>query len=77
MTNCRDITKQASDYLDRHLTLRQRLAFALHLLICGKCRLFLRHLRLALTVYQHMPQQEISTQEAEAVVSKALGDKLP
>lgn len=75
MPNCRDITNQASDYLDGHLTLRQRLAFAWHLLLCGQCREFLRQLRLALAVYQRMPQQEITAQEAEAVVGKVLGDK--
>ncbi len=75
MLNCRDITKQASDYVDGHLSVRQRLAFAFHLLICGQCRAFLRQLRLAVGMYHRVPAKELSAEEAAAVVSKVLASK--
>lgn len=73
MLTCKDIARQASDYVDGHLTVRQRLAFAFHLLLCGQCREFLRQLRLALRFYHQLPAKELSPQEAEAVVNKVLG----
>lgn len=73
MLTCKDIAKQASEYVDGHQTLRQRLAFVLHLLLCGQCREFLRQLRLAVRFYHRLPARELSRQEAEAVVSKVLG----
>jgi hypothetical protein len=72
MYKCRDIAKHASEYVDRQLSLRERLAFALHLLICGHCREFLRQLRLALALYRRLPSQELTAIEAEAVVQKVL-----
>jgi hypothetical protein len=72
MLKCRDIAKHSSEYVDKTLTLRQRLAFAFHLLICGKCREFIRQLRLALALYARMPAKELSQAEAEAVVKRVL-----
>ena len=77
MLTCKDIARQASDYVDRHLTPRQRLAFAFHLLFCGQCREFLRQLRLAVSLYSRLPPQELASQEAEALVGKILKDTKP
>lgn len=74
MLTCRDIARQASDYVDGHLTVRQRLAFAFHLLLCGQCREFLRQLRLAVGLYQRLPPKELNQQEAESLVEKILKD---
>ena len=38
MTSCRELTEQASDYLEHQLSRRRRLAIRLHLLICEGCR---------------------------------------
>jgi len=35
---CNEISQLASDSLDRPLSLRERLKFRLHLLMCGYCR---------------------------------------
>jgi hypothetical protein len=42
MLSCREVTERASDYLDRALPLRQRLAVRLHLFMCQHCRRYLR-----------------------------------
>jgi len=72
MLKCRDIATQASDYLDDNLTLKQRLAVALHLLICGKCRAFIRHLRLALDYYRRLPPGTLSDAEASVIADHAI-----
>jgi len=47
MLKCREVSSQASDYIDHELQGMQRLNMALHLLLCGRCRRFVRQLRLA------------------------------
>lgn len=73
MLKCRDIAAKASDYLDNNQTLRERLAVAMHLLICGKCRAFIRHMRLALVYYRHIPPKTLSDAEAAAIAHQVLG----
>ena len=73
MLKCREIATQASDYLDDNQTLRQRLAVAVHLLICGQCRAFIRQLRLALVYYRRVPQQALDDAEAAAITQRVLG----
>jgi hypothetical protein len=77
MLTCKDIAKQASDYVDGQMTVRQRLAFAFHLLVCGQCREFLRQLRLAVSFYQRMPAKELSAQEADAIVARIVRSNEP
>jgi hypothetical protein len=72
MLKCRDIATQASDYLDGNQTLRQRLAVALHLLICGNCKDFIRHLRLALAYYRRLPPHSLADAEATAITRHVL-----
>jgi hypothetical protein len=40
MRNCRDITALVSLGLDKKLSLRERLAISLHVLMCTRCRNF-------------------------------------
>ncbi len=44
MLSCREITEQASAYLDRDLPLSGRLQFRLHLFMCRHCRRFMDQL---------------------------------
>lgn len=46
MLRCKDVARQADDYLDQRLSWRQRLGVGLHLLICVHCRRYLAQLRL-------------------------------
>lgn len=77
MYKCRDIAHHASDYLDGHLSRWQRLGFALHLLMCGHCRAFLRQLRLALSLYKQLPEPELTPEQAASIVGQVLGDRRP
>ncbi|HEB94563.1 MAG TPA: hypothetical protein ENI94_14135 [Gammaproteobacteria bacterium] len=44
MPSCREISEQASDYLDQDLSPWQRAAFRMHLLMCVYCRRHVKHL---------------------------------
>lgn len=45
MLSCRDVTELATDYIERSLSLRARLALRLHLSLCVACRTYLDQLR--------------------------------
>ncbi len=45
MLVCRDVTELVSDYLERALPVRQRLAVRLHLLRCEACRRYIDQMR--------------------------------
>jgi hypothetical protein len=74
MLKCRDIVHQASDYVDGHMTLRQRLAVGIHLLLCGKCRAFIRHLRTSLAYYRQLQNKELDAAEVRAIVERVVGN---
>lgn len=47
MLSCKEVTQRAGDWTDGSLSLKQKLAVRLHLLICVFCRRFLRQYKLA------------------------------
>jgi hypothetical protein len=77
MLKCRDIARQASDYLDHNQSFRQRLDVMLHLLICGNCRAFLKHLRTSVAYYQKIPRPELSDEDAAAITSRVIKASKP
>lgn len=70
MLKCRDIAHQASDYLDRNQSFGQRMKIAFHLLMCGNCRAFIRHLRIALVYFRKLPPQPLEEAEAAAIARR-------
>ena len=73
MLSCRDIAKQASDHIDKKLTLRQSVSYGFHLLLCGYCRKFVGHLRTTIELsHQLSGQDQLSDDEAASIATKAL-----
>ena len=60
MLSCRDVSRVASDYLNRDLPLRRRLAVRLHLLMCDGCTRYVAQLRAAIALLRQvgLPDQE-------------------
>ncbi|MEX2129939.1 MAG: zf-HC2 domain-containing protein [Pseudohongiellaceae bacterium] len=75
MLKCRDISLHTSDYLEKSLPANQRLAFAFHLLMCGRCRDFVRHMEKAIATFNELEPTEMSRDDAEVlgevIVAKA------
>lgn len=44
MLSCRDISQHASALLEQELSMRQRIAVRMHLLLCRHCRRFINQL---------------------------------
>lgn len=75
MLKCREIAQLGSDYLDHGLSRGQRFSLALHLLMCGHCRAFIRHLKLSLQFYARLSDEDeqLSSEETEDIARKVTG----
>ncbi|MEX0903697.1 MAG: zf-HC2 domain-containing protein [Pseudohongiellaceae bacterium] len=71
MLNCRNITRNASDYLERHLVWRQRLAIRLHLMMCRHCSRFVSQLHSTVLCLHHLSPDELPAANAEAIATAA------
>lgn len=73
MLKCSDIAKHASDKLDGELTWSQSLGYGMHLLVCGHCRYFLRHLRTTIAYARALPEPPpLEQSDAERIVERTL-----
>ncbi|MCB1648652.1 MAG: zf-HC2 domain-containing protein [Pseudomonadales bacterium] len=73
MLSCRDIAAKASDHLDRKLTFSQSVSYGFHLLMCGYCREFVRHLRTTIELAPHLAEQnQLGDDEAARIAQRAL-----
>lgn len=72
MLSCSHVTQQASDYIDRDVSLFQRLKIRWHLRACIHCSRLVRHLKLTLGYTRKLDRQQASLEEAEAVLEKVL-----
>ena len=75
MLKCRDIASQASSIVEGNQTLGQRLAVAFHLLICGRCRAFIRHLKTSLVYFRELPHKPLADEEADAITKRVTGNE--
>ncbi len=77
MLSCKEIAQQASDYIDQQYSWRQRMAFRLHLFICGNCRRYISQLRSSidsLKLLKHRPQ--LPLKEHEKALAKLLREEV-
>ncbi len=58
MFKCREIAQLASDYLNKDLSLRQRVAFKLHLFLCHNCHDYVFQLKTTINSIRMMPEQQ-------------------
>lgn len=55
MMNCDQITRAASDFIDRRLRLHERLMVLAHLAMCRGCRAYIQQLRQTLFGLRSLP----------------------
>jgi len=73
MMTCKQLSEIASDFLDRDLPFRQRLAIHLHRLMCRDCSRYLRHLNISSRAVQRISDKvEPSDQEIDQLMDKIL-----
>ncbi|MBA3887967.1 MAG: zf-HC2 domain-containing protein [Acidobacteria bacterium] len=69
MPTCRDVADHASDLLDDTLPWTTRLQLRMHLLMCGRCREYVRQLALVIATLRALPPEEPSDVEREALIA--------
>ncbi len=70
MIQCKDLTEEASDYLDGDLPLRKRMGLFVHLLICGCCRNYLQQIRNTIRTVKVLQPKEKETVDTLALAKK-------
>lgn len=68
MLKCREVTHQASDYLDKNMPCRKVVNVRLHLMMCRHCRRFVRHLATTIKVANFRGFPVASPSEIEKVM---------
>ena len=63
--SCREITEQASDYLDQNLPPWKRAAFRMHLLMCIYCRRHVKHLGLTISTLGKIAAEEDARENSD------------
>jgi len=79
MLSCRDLANRvASDYIDKQLGVRERLAVWLHLKLCENCRRFIRRLKQvrALLALRPGARPPLGTPAADDVAGRHLAGRL-
>lgn len=72
MFSCKDIHDRASLFIDGNCSLPTKAGMLMHLLMCGKCHLFVKQLRLTVALLRKMPTQYQSNSDLEAMADNIL-----
>ncbi|MEH6579164.1 MAG: zf-HC2 domain-containing protein [Amphritea sp.] len=60
MLKCKEIVEQTGEYVDSEMVWQQRLAFRLHILMCGRCRGFVDNFKTMLVILHQSRNTELS-----------------
>ena len=70
MLKCNEVVRLASDYLDKDLGWKDSLSVKIHIIICKKCRRFIRHLSTTIKIVQNMKRELTKSAEVEHIVKR-------
>ena len=59
MLTCQQLTEIVSDYVERRMSLWERLRIQMHLGMCGSCRAYLRQVKITVRTVGEMPKEPI------------------
>jgi len=76
MLKCKDVVANATDYIDKELSWSQSMNMALHLLMCGHCRRFIKYFKLSLQslINKKTISEENAKQLSAEIITKAQAD---
>lgn len=70
MLQCKDVTKETSDYIEGGLPLSKRIALFLHLVICRCCRHYVQQFRTTIDTVSTSQPQEMDMTDRQALARK-------
>jgi hypothetical protein len=68
MLSCKDVTEKASDYLDKEMSLMQKLQFKLHLFMCHSCRRFVKQFKVTIGTVGRLEPEQVSDEAIDKQV---------
>lgn len=68
MLSCKDITEQASEYLDKNMSLYHRIQYRLHLAMCHGCRRFVDQFKTTVSTVNKLEPEKVSEDVIEKQV---------
>lgn len=75
MLSCSEVTRHASDYLDRDLPRLVRWRIRLHLLMCEHCRRFLRQLELTRLAVRDQQRRQAAVNAGDSTSVQEIVDR--
>jgi hypothetical protein len=70
MLQCKDVTKETSDYIQGGLPLSKRISLFLHLAICNCCRNYVQQFRQTIDTVATSQPQEMDATDRQALARK-------
>lgn len=67
MLKCRDISEQASDYIDHDLSAWMKLQYRLHLMMCKHCRLFIKNFSAGVEMVKKLPRETVAKERVDEI----------
>jgi len=67
MFSCKDIHDRASQFIDGETSMLTKVGVLMHILMCGKCRLFIKQLRLTIALIKKTPEQQHSKHDLQTI----------
>jgi predicted anti-sigma-YlaC factor YlaD len=77
MFSCKDIHDRASQFVDGETSTLTKVGVLMHILMCGKCRLFIKQLRLTISSIRQLPDKQNTAQDLDALADKILAKNKP
>jgi anti-sigma factor RsiW len=75
MLNCHEVTEHASDYIDRNLPFKTRLAMMMHIAICVHCRRYVHQLRTTIAALAGLKKQDVLDEKIDQTVKILLEER--
>jgi len=70
MFECKDVTEEASNYINGNVPLRKRMGLFFHLMICSCCRNYLQQLRSTISAVNILKPKEKATKSTDDLAQK-------
>jgi predicted anti-sigma-YlaC factor YlaD len=70
MLTCRELTELVTDYLERRLSLADRLRFEMHLGMCSHCRAYLRQMKQTIRTLGTIGEQDIPDDMSQRLLAR-------
>ncbi len=70
MLTCRELTELVTDYLERRLSMADRLRFELHLGMCRHCRVYIRQMKQTIRTLGALREADIPDHVSERLLAR-------